>query len=190
MIYRPFDFRFIPAIAGNTWWRDITPRRGTVHPRDRGEHFPYIGAVVRATGSSPRSRGTLPSGTRYIDFQRFIPAIAGNTSIFFALLYSISVHPRDRGEHFFRPDLGAPCFGSSPRSRGTRNRIISRVIYNRFIPAIAGNTRTRRPGGRSIPVHPRDRGEHWKHTAFRTSIIGSSPRSRGTLVYKIQLISG
>ena len=51
----------------------------------------------------------------------------------------------------------------------------------RFIPAHAGN-RTRRQGkGRSIPVHPRTRGEQASHCRRVVFNDGSSPHTRGTV---------
>ncbi len=50
--------RFIPASAGNTRWRGCLTKRGSVHPRERGEHLQNYVSELRTRGSSPRARGT------------------------------------------------------------------------------------------------------------------------------------
>ena len=94
--------------------------------------------------------------------------------------YEVPVHPRACGEHdnFF-------CFlgelhGSSPRLRGTRQRVYCRADGGRFIPAPAGNTFPPPFLSRSISVHPRACGEHLNRIQNHGAILGSSPRLRGT----------
>ena len=90
--------RFIPASAGNA--SPITPRRtrSPVHPRECGER--PIPTIPTATpfGSSPRVRGTrsLPGLTTAVF--RFIPASAGNATIYQFVLLRRTVHPRECGE--------------------------------------------------------------------------------------------
>ncbi len=93
-----------------------------------------------------------------------------------------SVHPRARGEHLTIVALGVEPAGSSPRSRGTRHASANNCDVCRFIPALAGNTPPRRPGGGCAPVHPRARGEHHGPDHMTRGMHGSSPRSRGTRV--------
>ena len=50
-----------------------------------------------------------------------------------------------------------------------------------FIPACAGNARTRRTPGSVAPVHPRMRGERSGSICARLTSSGSSPHARGTL---------
>ena len=91
---------------------------------------------------------------------RFIPAGAGNTSGSTSWEYSVSVHPRGRGEHVDRSKSGALVYGSSPRARGTR----STTIFSQIRRA----------------VHPRGRGEHQPVISVDEIQHGSSPRARGT----------
>ena len=92
--------------------------------------------------------------------KRFIPALAGNTSIASPPCWLISVHPRACGEHANAAPKPPPRFGSSPRLRGT---LI--VLIHDIAP---------------IAVHPRACGEHTT-LVFRSCIYrGSSPRLRGT----------
>ena len=73
-----------------------------------------------------------------------------------------------------------PHAGSSPRVRGTLERLDAVGPARRFIPARAGNTQ-RVPGQRtSKTVHPRACGEHRRPALFGALHLGSSPRVRGT----------
>ena len=71
---------------------------------------------------------------------RFIPASAGNTSQPRLSHELRTVHPRERGEHFFEVDYLEQYYGSSPRARGTLQLVALFVLVRRFIPASAGNT--------------------------------------------------
>ena len=91
-----------------------------VHPRSRGEHFLVYAIGHSKSGSSPLARGTQ---------------LHNNGENF-----DNAVHPRSRGEH-----VASACYrykrgGSSPLARGTPSCTISRMKFNRFIPARAGNT--------------------------------------------------
>ena len=91
--------RFIPAGAGNTNVRDDRHYIQPVHPRRRGEHNPMRMLLLIAVGSSPQARGTLTLHYTAGQFDRFIPAGAGNTCGKNPTLIWMSVHPRRRGEH-------------------------------------------------------------------------------------------
>ncbi len=136
----PPRLRFIPALAGNTRRRSKRRARRTVHPRARGEHDSTISSAPSASGSSPRSRGTLPSLQRAAGRLRFIPALAGNTKGGEMSEDRASVHPRARGEHAISGSDVPTGVGSSPRSRGTPAPIWPERRRFRFIPALAGNT--------------------------------------------------
>ena len=70
--------------------------------------------------------------------------------------------------------------GSSPRMRGTLLRDDGTLWLNRFIPAHAGNTPRDGRTTSANTVHPRACGEHALFAAVAFSIVGSSPRMRGT----------
>ena len=95
---RPYK-RFIPAYAGNARGpaRQQTPP--SVHPRIRGERSSSPASSGSYVGSSPHTRGTLPSWSCAPCGPRFIPAYAGNAT----------------------PPLPSPsdADGSSPHTRGT-----------------------------------------------------------------------
>ncbi len=153
--------RFIPAIAGNARLLPAATLPDSVHPRDRGERPASRAAKRMSDGSSPRSRGTLSDHVPASRKDRFIPAIAGNARI--------------RARRLNR------AHGSSPRSRGTLKLSSGRNRLARFIPAIAGNASRSPPNSRRTTVHPRDRGERWHMAEGTDAMVGSSPRSRGTL---------
>ena len=74
--------RFIPALAGNGASLRIIQSATPVHPRARGERERRIGVIDGGYGSSPRSRGTaLLTPEEWKDI-RFIPALAGNGTMF------------------------------------------------------------------------------------------------------------
>ena len=72
--------RFIPACAGNTRRRRRDRARGAVHPRLRGEHDAVLAGFGENLGSSPPARGTRSDFRAVVEFRRFIPACAGNTT--------------------------------------------------------------------------------------------------------------
>ena len=74
-----WQWRFIPAGAGNRFPTPGRPRHPPVHPRWRGEHNPPRRSPPRAGGSSPLARGTLEHLPCSDGDLRFIPAGAGNT---------------------------------------------------------------------------------------------------------------
>ena len=172
--------RFIPARAGNTTQRSARPPEKPVHPRSRGEHALHRVGSVDRDGSSPLARGTRRGREHFGDAHRFIPARAGNTAPGTPYGRGRSVHPRSRGEH--RPDAGAGAgnVGSSPLARGTHVSERRDGVWQRFIPARAGNTYLRRRRFRSRTVHPRSRGEHITLDAAPEGTTGSSPLARGT----------
>ena len=131
----------------------------TVHPRVCGE-LPRTPAIAEIwAGSSPRVRGTRARPTPPRSTFRFIPACAGNSLTSRGLLRPETVHPRVCGELRHRWAFRQQHGGSSPRVRGTRACSSLLWPFGRFIPACAGNSRSRTPRRRCRPVHPRVCGE-------------------------------
>ena len=92
-----------------------------------------------------------------------------------------SVHPRAGGEHGRSTPARVIGVGSSPRGRGTRALRRGGAGVTRFIPARAGNTRSRFRSAVRQSVHPRAGGEHYSLIDKVGREYGSSPRGRGTL---------
>ncbi len=74
--------RFIPACAGNAHPRRVLVFRLTVHPRVCGERRSTSLQSPPFAGSSPRVRGTHMRADAVLWMCRFIPACAGNASVF------------------------------------------------------------------------------------------------------------
>ena len=71
--------------------------------------------------------------------------------------------------------------GSSPRTRGTEVKCLLQLVVNGIIPAYAGNS-----GQLAVDVeghrdHPRVRGEQLYAFLYHDGMLGSSPRTRGTV---------
>ena len=178
------SLRFIPARAGNTVTSSPIASANSVHPRAGGEHVAHGTRIRRISGSSPRGRGT-PRGGEVVNLKsRFIPARAGNTHWHTPRSACTTVHPRAGGEHPVPILAHGGEIGSSPRGRGTPHRGWPAVSANRFIPARAGNTCSGATPPESGAVHPRAGGEHGGPGCARHSSSGSSPRGRGTLVFR------
>ena len=154
----------------------------TVHPRVGGEHADDPDDPRRGNGSSPRGRGTLELALSARRPDRFIPAWAGNTVPAALFHRNISVHPRVGGEHAPQRRLVSGRHGSSPRGRGTPLTAEEQRQIDRFIPAWAGNTPKIGRNNLTQTVHPRVGGEHWPLATHVNTVIGSSPRGRGTPV--------
>ncbi len=114
-------------------------------------------------GLSPLARGTLPLVSCRPRKNRFIPAGAGNSSTYAPSGSAIPVYPRWRGKLPLRLMNDNKNGGLSPLARGTRGYAPLRVRQTRFIPAGAGNSRSRGRHGQSMSVYPRWRGELTKH---------------------------
>ena len=173
--------RFIPACAGNAHLANFRCRIDTVHPRMRGERTVVSRSTRAAVGSSPHARGTQRHRRLLGLWRRFIPACAGNAVWLNAAPTRPTVHPRMRGERRQSVGLRGADGGSSPHARGTPMRSMACAIYQRFIPACAGNAEERQSGRKGGPVHPRMRGERRAERGRTGSLGGSSPHARGTL---------
>ena len=92
--------------------------------------------------------------------ERLIPAHAGKTSALRREPDPAQAHPRSRGENN-QADLQAEeQLGSSPLTRGKRNRGRGRRLLGRLIPAHAGKTTAPPRLAMTQSAHPRSRGEN------------------------------
>ena len=179
MIVRPSG-RFIPAYAGNAQFYPFAIAAPSVHPRIRGERPPGSCAAGYGGGSSPHTRGTHGQDAGQYEFERFIPAYAGNAKLAGSTSTGGTVHPRIRGERINWRCCRSKKFGSSPHTRGTRPAASAYRAETRFIPAYAGNAARPSTCSSSPAVHPRIRGERLKHCRHLLPQGGSSPHTRGT----------
>ena len=178
--YNPSTFRFISAHAENTILKGQAVNANAVHLRARGEHVVVIKAILRAYGSSPRTRRTLRKRRTFHRNTRFISAHAENTMDSCGFIIRISVHLRARGEHHLDQFGGRRIIGSSPRTRRTLGGIGAKDAPLRFISAHAENTLTIESVRGNRSVHLRARGEHGDIDGAKELFDGSSPRTRRT----------
>ena len=158
---RSIQSRFIPTHVGNTGDFTNSMIPPSVHPHARGEHSSLFVNIYFFSGSSPRTWGTPRRHSRGPAGRRFIPTHVGNTKL----------SSGKRGRHT----------GSSPRTWGTLSLNPPPPEPLRFIPTHVGNTYSGCVAGERASVHPHARGEH-RSALIRTSfLIGSSPRTWGTL---------
>ena len=134
------------------------------HPRACGEHSAKVARSKFGRGSSPRMRGTPHRREPPKSLQRD--------------------HPRACGEHQGRSAGRLHREGSSPRMRGTRSYGDTGARTPGIIPAHAGNTAGCRPMSVAPWDHPRACGEHFAKYGLAFWTAGSSPRMRGTRIYR------
>ena len=130
-------------------------------------------------GSSPLTRGKPLHRVDEAGDYRLIPAHAGKTGDRFNLSGVGEAHPRSRGENASRDAHSSEPTGSSPLTRGKRERRRDPIAGARLIPAHAGKTI---PGACAPGVsgaHPRSRGENISSTETAQFERGSSPLTRG-----------
>ena len=173
------DPRIIPAYAGSTHPLGSPSKPLPDHPRIRGEHAAPTESDKWDEGSSPHTRGAHNAEPLVRHGQRIIPAYAGSTASSPRRQPCAPDHPRIRGEHVFQPMTKEPCPGSSPHTRGARQRSAHAGDDYGIIPAYAGST-ARRPDRRlRHSDHPRIRGEHVLVGVYGAAESGSSPHTRG-----------
>ncbi len=172
--------RLIPAGAGNGRPGRPGARATAAHPRGRGERWRERKTLTASDGSSPRARGTEPSGLGCGGERRLIPAGAGNGGPTEIALRVTAAHPRGRGERVTPVAFERVATGSSPRARGTVHHDEGSRRGRRLIPAGAGNGTPRRRIDVPRSAHPRGRGERVQTYPRIIHKYGSSPRARGT----------
>ena len=169
----------IPAYAGSTLTLTARNKGWTAHPRLRGEHNQNVSDDIVEYGSSPLTRGAPALTIDLMQRGRLIPAYAGSTTTGGSSVRPMAAHPRLRGEHHRFVGIVYADTGSSPLTRGARERCGGVAERNRLIPAYAGSTRTCSLRCLQPWAHPRLRGEHCPPSALTESFFGSSPLTRG-----------
>ena len=112
---------------------------------------------------------------------RLIPAHAGKTYPKCPCPIGGRAHPRSRGENPTFAAKSPICAGSSPLTRGKRDRRNCQRLPIRLIPAHAGKTVVDELGHLPCAAHPRSRGENQVSNLMPDSLEGSSPLTRGKL---------
>ena len=136
-------------------------------------------------GSSPHTRGAQESQHYQRGADRIIPAYAGSTYPPRRAGRTAADHPRIRGEHLRAPPMLPLKRGSSPHTRGARVECSGDSPVVGIIPAYAGSTAGLRGISSGMSDHPRIRGEHGVGRTGRSIECGSSPHTRGALLYLV-----
>ena len=178
--------RLIPVYAGSTGGVGVAAGGDWAHPRLRGEHVKKLTAVESVDGSSPSTRGALPSSPDGTVRKRLIPVYAGSTGYAGTGKTFTAAHPRLRGEHSAGGSGAGGTNGSSPSTRGALIDITTGYEISRLIPVYAGSTWSCARSMGLISAHPRLRGEHSRPTATRSGSHGSSPSTRGALADMVE----
>ena len=171
----------IPAHAGKTGWETGGAISFAAHPRSRGENFTASCMPRRRGGSSPLTRGKLPKKRSACVGSGLIPAHAGKTNFPASMVIKPGAHPRSRGENSFCHVNYVTRLGSSPLTRGKRERRPTVAYATGLIPAHAGKTEAVRHALQSSEAHPRSRGENIPLVYTVLMMKGSSPLTRGKL---------
>ena len=171
--------RLIPAHAGKTSSPPSWEPGRAAHPRSRGENFLIANVERKVDGSSPLTRGKHQTDRVRIHSRGLIPAHAGKTVAIEGGSLTYKAHPRSRGENAGVGELAERGAGSSPLTRGKRDRIGSCRYEARLIPAHAGKTLCRGWHCHGRGAHPRSRGENSPCTTSWLIRLGSSPLTRG-----------
>ena len=174
------QWRFSPARAGNSHWREGGTRSPAVQPRACGELSRKPNLPEVADGSAPRVRGTQRCTSWGYPQRRFSPARAGNSQHPATVETRQPVQPRACGELWRPVSWRLNEAGSAPRVRGTRWQTSADTTAVRFSPARAGNSIATSFPTRSRSVQPRACGELSTTTLPHPSKAGSAPRVRGT----------
>ena len=156
----------IPAYAGSTGVETYPIFDEADHPRIRGEHTMTAHSSGAAAGSSPHTRGALPSPCVRTRASGIIPAYAGSTPNGTGRAGISRDHPRIRGEHDYAKRAPAGLKGSSPHTRGAPGRTAAWIV--------------------APWDHPRIRGEHEGVAGAGPVDAGSSPHTRGAQVRALQ----
>ena len=179
----------IPAHAGKTSPRTAWRATTRAHPRSRGENALGVAICGVVTGSSPLTRGKPRQCRRAPSRLRLIPAHAGKTARSGTRRRRAGAHPRSRGENGAARRIGTAAGGSSPLTRGKpRPKPTARGPWG-LIPAHAGKTHSCLGDDAPGAAHPRSRGENVGKSVSARLLRGSSPLTRGKLMWDGMFLS-
>ena len=153
-------YGLIPAYAGKTRAAVRESRTRRAHPRVCGENHSVCAAQRAGSGSSPRMRGKRSLGRGDTLVVGLIPAYAGKTVRWGAIVVLVGAHPRVCGENGWHVFMGTSPRGSSPRMRGKLYFVDPTLCRAGLIPAYAGKTASRWRLRATRRAHPRVCGEN------------------------------
>ena len=174
--------RSIPACAGEPLVVAGAGAEEEVYPRVCGG---ALGGQVRAFGGkglSPRVRGSPWWPGACVRRQGSIPACAGEPVSQDSSRRNARVYPRVCGGAPGALPLCLRCRGLSPRVRGSRQVDQRRRLGRGSIPACAGEPARPWAFVRPGPVYPRVCGGAQDITIDSATMMGLSPRVRGSLI--------
>ena len=148
----------IPARAGFTRGRLLSPGQRRDHPRSRGVYGRWGSGLVLRMGSSPLARGLQDDVVGPRRWRGIIPARAGFTRYRDRGVHDAQDHPRSRGVYEQQLVALVAPVGSSPLARGLQVVVNLSQKVGGIIPARAGFTGPGSPLGPGSPDHPRSRG--------------------------------
>ena len=145
----------IPAPAGEPGRARSNSSVGSVYPRAcGGTSYVNVGHNP-SSGLSPRLRGNQYRCVLSRVCRRSIPAPAGEPSVSRARRSCARVYPRACGGTLIMRMMSPLKSGLSPRLRGNHGEVAQVLVWQRSIPAPAGEPRPRETYGRLFKVYPR-----------------------------------
>ena len=171
--------RSIPACAGETLCRLLSPQQCWVDPRVRGGDTSAYARDPHLAGRSPRARGRLAALAAAYPGVGSIPACAGETAPIWFTPCKLKVDPRVRGGDASAYGHAAFSMGRSPRARGRRSNQRRPTSGVGSIPACAGETFVVTNTAADPEVDPRVRGGDRNSPPPQATVQGRSPRARG-----------
>ena len=163
-----FRHGIIPARAGFTRRPPSSAASQRDHPRSRGVYSVWPTPSRSCAGSSPLARGLHLHAHGPPAHEWIIPARAGFTTSAGGPAPRRRDHPRSRGVYPPGPPRRSRPTGSSPLARGLRGGGVDDLLGPGIIPARAGFTGDRAPGGCGAPDHPRSRGVYGRTASTST----------------------
>ena len=118
-----------------------------------------------------------------------IPAHAGKTANRAPRYCTVTAHPRSRGENNTADLQAEERLGSSPLTRGKRQKDVAVQDLEGLIPAHAGKTLRPSSPTSASGAHPRSRGENLVTTGSYDGNLGSSPLTRGKLAHVVLAVA-
>ena len=178
LIMKP-PYRSIPAWAGEPLLRGQAGPPAAVYPRVGGGTVEWWPSVGWSKGLSPRGRGNLRKPFQHSQYQRSIPAWAGEPPKTFSTLTISTVYPRVGGGTSAMLGIISSQRGLSPRGRGNRRGYRFIQGQSGSIPAWAGEPDIRCLINAVKKVYPRVGGGTGVVIASFKGNRGLSPRGRG-----------